>query len=197
MRLFKRHTAAAIAAAAILGFGSGAAEAAPILVSDTFDWGGPDAGTTFTEPALPSWTHNLTFDPEATSFNYAELDLRHVGNRANENQEVWFLSSMGDVFIGNLSPSANSASLGSAVIDTFTIPSTLYPIFPTGSWTLALKLGDENTGTTNSITLDYATLRVSYEAASTGGGTTIPEPASLLLFGMAGLAARRVVRRAN
>jgi hypothetical protein len=37
MRLFKRHTAAAFAAAAIVGFGGGAAEAAPISYDITYD----------------------------------------------------------------------------------------------------------------------------------------------------------------
>ena len=196
MRLFKGHTAAAIATAAILGFGSGAAEAAPILVSDTFDWAGLNAGTTFTEPNLPTWTHDLTFDPQAASFNYVQLDLRHAGNVGNVN-ELWILTSQGSVFIDNLSDSSNSETLsGNAVTDTFNIPISLFPVFPAGSWTLALRLAESTSGN-DKITLDYATLRVSYEPVTTGGGTTIPEPASLLLFGMAGLAARRVVRRKN
>ena len=37
MNPFKRHTAAAVAAAAILGFGSGAAEAAPISWTESYD----------------------------------------------------------------------------------------------------------------------------------------------------------------
>jgi PEP-CTERM motif-containing protein len=66
------------------------------------------------------------------------------------------------------------------VTDTFTLPASLLPSLPAGSWALALKL-TESTNQTDSITLDWATLSVTYNEVAPVASA--PEPATLTLLG--------------
>ena len=163
-------------------FGVASAEAAPITISHTQDWGG-SGSQTFTDALLPQWTHTLDFTPAAASISSATLELRHAGNKANDHNgssgEFWLLSSAGNTFIGNLSLSWLNGDF--FVTDTFTLPASLLPSLPAaGTWTLALKLG-ESTNQTDSISLDWARMSVTYNPVAT---TQTPEPATLVLLGI-------------
>lgn len=169
------------------------AEASTITVSNTFEWGvAPATFQTFADNALPQWTQTVTFSPQADSIISATLTLRHAGNKANNhngsNGEFWLLSSQGSTFIGNLSASWSPAAGDFFVTDTFVLPSVLFPSLPAGAWSLALKL-TETTNQTDSLSLDFSTLGVTYQTAP----TPTPEPAtlSLLCAGLATAAWRR------
>ncbi len=170
-----------LAALTLLMAGANTAYAAPITISDTFNWGG--SGTqSFTDASLPQWTHNLTFTPAAGSIASATLEIRHAGNKAtNQNGssgEFWLMTTSGNAFIGNLSLSS-LFGFDFLVTDTFSVPASLFPALPAGSWALTLLL-NESTNQTDSITLDWARLNVTYDPVA---ATSTPEPASLTLLG--------------
>jgi hypothetical protein len=170
-----------------LSVGVSSANAATITISDTFNWNG-SGSQTFTDASLPQWTHTLTFAPAAASISSATLEIRHAGNKANNQNgssgEFWILGSQGNTFIGNLSLS--SSTIDFFVTDTFALPASLLPSLPAGSWALALKL-TESTNQTDSITLDWATLSVTYDEVAPVAST--PEPATLTLLGTGAAAA--------
>jgi hypothetical protein len=167
-----RKLAVALLLTATAGVAS--ATASPITVQHLQDWNNQE----FSDSAPPQWTHTITFVPPAASIVDAELEIRHKGNVGSSFfGEVWFLSTQGSVHLGNLE---NSDFFGGFwKTDSFSLPVSLLPSLPTGSWNLALKLG-ENTGGSDKITLDYAKLTVAYEPVT---ATQTPEPATLTLLG--------------
>lgn len=183
------------------------AEAAQITISDTFDWTAStnSSGVTyqqFTDTALPSWTHNLVFVPPAVSFDSAEVELSFAGTRSS-TQEVWLLWNSGSVQLGTLNGTGDNA-FNNFLQQTFSVPSTLYPVFSTGAWSLGLRLTETASGS-NNLFLDYSRLTVKYQDGVVINGNNgdvdipavVPEPASMLLVGtgLAGLVARRYRRR--
>ena len=181
-------------------------EAAQITVIAEKDWDALTnaSGVTyqaFSDTALPTWTHSLTFSPPAESFDSAELELSFAGTRSS-TQEVWLLWDSGSVQIGTLNGSGNN-SANTITAQTFSVPTTLFPAFPATAWTLQLRLTESNTAA-NSIFLDYSKLTVTYEDGLTEDVVTIdspvpaPEPATLSLLGLglvAVVARHRMKRR--
>lgn len=198
MRQLKFLVSAVLALSAI-ALTPSRAEATSITVSDTYDWNQNGTGVqTFHETQPPTWSHLLAFASPAVSISTATLDLSHFGNRNNANNEVWLMSSQGGaILIGQLLTSDTGF-----ITQTFTIPSSLYPSLPAGGWTLTIGLnetqvnpnGNPNASANNNfLTLDFATLNVTYDNGVTSFPPTapVPEPGSLLLLGsgLAGLAA--------
>jgi hypothetical protein len=147
------------------------ASAGPITISTTFDW----SSQSYSDAAAPQWSHTLAFAPDAGSILSATIDIRHAGN--NLLTESWSLKSQSDTAIGNLSQSWLLVDFFRT--DTFTVPVSLFPSLPTASWVLALKL-TEGTSNTDSISVDWARLNVTYEPVA---ATQTPEPATLTLLG--------------
>jgi len=186
--------------AGLLQFALATSASAVVLPFDnTVDWNSSSTPGTpattyseFSDTSVPTWNHNISFSPSATSILTAFLEIRHQGNGqypaggpCNNTFEVWFLESSSSVQLGNL-----SCSVPNWTVDTFAVPSSLFPSLPASSWTLSLRLG-ESTGTpTDVIRLDYAKLYGTYES--------VPEPGTLALLGLGllglGLSPRR---RAN
>ena len=179
-------------------FSPGTASGASITVSHLQDWVGSTNSTgvtyqTFTDAALPSWTHVLSFSPPAVSFDSADVELSFSGTRT-DRQEVWLLWDSGSTFLGQLTGTGDN-SAEDFIQQTFGIPAGLLPSFPAASWSLALRLTESDSGA-NSIFMDYSRLTVTYQ----DGITTLPvdpiatpEPASMVLLasGLAALAFTR------
>jgi hypothetical protein len=213
MRLFQRHTAAAIAAAAILGFG-GTVEAAPISWDITYD---PDDVLVLEGAAACTGDvlANTSSGEECTSLQFVyTLDPFNTGTDFIESGSVT-LSFYDDA--SGSGDSGGRPEIVSIVFDGATASGSPFTIFTGGApyvspaldvtaflgdgqLTVLLGIGGPNDG--NDFYFASARLIASGERIEdqeeepppTGG---VPEPTSLLLFGMAGLAARRVVRRAN
>ncbi len=78
---------------------AGPSQAAQITISDTQNWfsqtnAGGVTYQTFTDTALPSWDHELTFVTPAVSFDSAVVELSFGGTRSS-TQEVWLLWDSG------------------------------------------------------------------------------------------------------
>ena len=178
-----------------------AAGAAPLSFTDTWDWnsvaasGSNPSYTQFKEQnGLPSWTHEVTFSPEAATISTASLNLRHAGagtqSSTCQQNEVWLVYGGGSTQLGAL-----SCSFDAWTTDTFTVPFSLYPaVRPGGSWSLTLRLGEGSSGN-GQILLDYAELYGTYEpylpVPETDGdvqpdqpAAAVPEPSALLLVGL-------------
>lgn len=166
------------------------ARASQITVTDLYDWSGQTNSSgvtyqTFAESSPPQWTHTLLFAPPAASFDSADVELSFGGTR-NTGQEVWLLWDTGSTLLGQLTSTGNN-SADTIIQQTFAIPLSLWPVLPTGSWTLALRL-TETKSQLNSIFMDYSRLTVTYQDGVTDPGTPapepVPEPATLTLLGL-------------
>ena len=175
--------------------------AALITVSDLHDWTGQTNSSAityeqFSDTAPASWTHTLTFPSMLTSFTSADIEVSFGGTRSSD-QEVWLLWNAGSVQIGALSGSGNN-SANTLMTQTFSVPVSLLPAFPTNSWSLALRLTGKD-GSANDIFLDYSRLTATYEDGLTSSSAPLPmpEPAtlSLLGLGLAGVVVRRRLKR--
>ena len=216
MRLFKRHTAAAIAAAAILGFGSGAAEAAPISWDITYD---PTddvlmdnvttacTGNTVTGSVSATSCQSLEFTFLLDGFNAStdslasgslSLSFRDdsdPGPGAGGSHDEWVNISLDGLLTSGSPLLIPNGSLG------FSTSVNVLAQLGDGQLTVLLSLPSESLGNNDFYFISSRLTARGERSESqeedpppTGG---VPEPASLLLFGMAGLAARRVVRRVN
>jgi len=79
-------------------------------------------------------------------------------------------------------------------LDVFTFTPAALALIPAGGGTVHVTIGTPETlgiGSSDVVIIDYAELKVEYE--TNGGGETIPipEPAALVLVGLAGLVTRR------
>ncbi len=146
------------------------------------------------------YTHNIgILDPEALNIVSANLALTHYGNNNNDNGEIWFSYTEGNITIGQLSTSNGSTW----VTDTWSLSQDiLTAMTSTNPWSLTVKL-TENTNGNDSIHLDKSVLSGMYNSVeeSLGGNVTlgqisVPEPSvlSLLGIGLFGLLARRKIK---
>ena len=206
MRL--RHTAAALAAAAILGFGSGAAEAAPISWAESYD----PTDVLFNSGSTTDCTGNVAADSvSSTTCRSLEFVFTLGGfDTSTDNLDSGVLSlffhddadSTGDQ---NGLPEEVRVVLDGAtpgtvlLISTGGTPhtSTLDVTAALGDGVLTVLLSRGSTNPNNDFYFAGANLsaRGERDEQEEPPPTGSPEPASLLLFGMAATAAALRSRR--
>ena len=188
----KKSIAFLIIVGVLLLPGIGAAD----TFSGSFDWSatGTDSGHTYeavsdggVNPFAYAFTVPVDFSPPAEQILTASISLTHKNNKGQGN-EIWYIDAGNSTLVGKLSGSESGW-----VTDTFTVPSSLFPAVPTGSWSFAVKL-TEGTPGTDVFWVDVSALSGTYNPQSTGDPTGVPEPVSLLLLG-SGLVGLAVVRR--
>jgi len=158
---------------------TGIASATLISFTDTEDWNDQNYDGTWCKKITDSFSydHDVSFVPPAASIDSATLTLTHKGNK-NDSHEVWKLSADGtqEVLLGTISKSDNNW-----VSQKFTVPSSLYPTLPGGSWSIGFFF-TETTNGTDTLYLDKSVLAGKYTPVS-DPTNPVPEPGTLLLLG--------------
>ncbi|MDM8535637.1 PEP-CTERM sorting domain-containing protein [Desulfobacterales bacterium HSG17] len=115
------------------------------------------------------YEHSVDFNPAAQSIQSADLFLRHMHN--NTNEEAYVMVEGGGIhWLGALSDSQSGW-----VEDKFTLGSHILSAISGSNWTIMLEL-KELTGGEDGIKLDYSKVSGEYNP--------VPEPATMMLFGM-------------
>ena len=211
MRLFKRHTAAAFAAAALVGFSGGAAEAAPISWNINYD-----PSDVLMEAGAAACTGNVLANTSSGD-ECASLQFVYTLDPFNAGTDTITSGSVTLFFYDDAAGAGDSTGRPESVSIVFdgATPGTILPI-PTGGalysspalnvtaalgdglLTVLLGIGGTNAGNDSyfasaRLIADGERTEVQEEVPPPTGG--VPEPASLLLFGMAATAAALRSRR--
>lgn len=211
MRLLQRHTAAVCAAAAMLGFGSVAAEAAPISWDITYD----PANVLFNDSATTACTGNVGANSvSGTTCQSLEFVFTLEGFEASTDLlesgvlSLFFYDDANTTGDANGQPEEVRVVLDGATPGTVVLIPTGGSLYSSvfdveaalGDGSLTVLLSRGSTNPNNDFYFASARLiaqgqRIENQEEDPPPPGGVPEPASLLLFGMAATAAALRSRR--